>query len=200
MVSVYSPFGPPVSALSRSLTLLAALVLLVATLPVALSLPRPAVERGAGIAPFAVLPLAFVPNVGQTDAAVLMETRSAAGTVSFLADEVAFTFPNVSEPVRIVFDGVNTTPTIVSADPLPGRVNDLRGTDPAQWHTDIPPTLAWYTRTSTPASIFGTTAQVARSKAPTPSCPVPTRRASGGAIAVSRASPLTLPAAISASP
>jgi hypothetical protein len=101
MVAVYAPPRAPVSTLRRSLVLLVALGLLVATLPVDVPLPQPAADSLAGMPPqFDALPLHFVPNVGQTDAAMLMETRSPQGTVSFATHEVAFTLPDASEAVR----------------------------------------------------------------------------------------------------
>jgi hypothetical protein len=113
--------------------------LFMATLPVAVPVAHHAATNTAALSspPVDALPLAFVPNVGQTDPAVRMETRSPEGTVSFLAHAVVFTLPHATTPVRLQFGGAYAA-TIRGADRLPGTVNDLRGDDPAQWHTGIP--------------------------------------------------------------
>lgn len=89
------------------------------------------------------LPLAFVPNQGQTDPVVQFQAQSMGGTVFFTPHEVVVALPSAAaeQPaptVRLSFLDANPTPTITPDTPLPGRVNDLRGDDPTQWRTDIP--------------------------------------------------------------
>lgn len=61
----------------------------------------------------------------------------------FTLQEVVLALPPAAaeqpaQTVRVGFLHANAAPTITASDPLPGRVNHLRGDDPAQWHTDIP--------------------------------------------------------------
>ncbi len=114
MVPSYSPPCPPLSALSRSLALLAALVLLAAALPVAVALAQQAAETTAAqVPPLDQLPLAFVPNHGQIDPAVAMQVRGPQGTVSFLPHEVVFAVPQANE--TYVFSSLAATPRPPSA-------------------------------------------------------------------------------------
>jgi hypothetical protein len=106
--------------------------------------------------------LAFIPNKGQTDAAVRFHVRSLGGGVFFTNQEIVFAVPSdrpasyagsrnsspdstlrASQPitlslVRMRYEGSASNPSIAAADRLPGTANFIIGDDPTQWHTDIP--------------------------------------------------------------
>lgn len=123
--------------------------LVLPTLPLAAQPALPAVEAGLG-----ALPLAFTPNVGQTDPAVRFFVRGANGNLFFTPDEVVQTLPNraaapiasypqsnrlaalnlaasdTAQPIsalRTRFDGANPQATLAATTPLPGMVNQLIG-------------------------------------------------------------------------
>jgi hypothetical protein len=112
------------------------------------------------------LPLAFVPNSGQTDQQVRFLTHSTGGTVFFTPNEVVLALPSpalatvkqanrrghkdpmyqaqivaaLQEPrtaLRLAFVGANPAPTLVGADQLPERTSYFTGDDPAKWQTDL---------------------------------------------------------------
>ncbi|MDQ3703770.1 MAG: SBBP repeat-containing protein [Chloroflexota bacterium] len=113
---------------------------------------------------FARLPLAFEPNVGQTDASVRYMAHVPGGTLFFAPSEVVLTLsahtaegatgdtergPGLAAPppdssssapgvLRVQFQGTSPGVHVVAADALAGRVNYLFGSDPAGWHTGIP--------------------------------------------------------------
>lgn len=106
------------------------------------------------------LPLAFMPNVGQTGAAVRFHVQSFGGTLFFPPNEIVMTLPtspdlrrrdeiNASPHmtatlpisrsiVRVRYEGANQKPRITPADHLPGTVNYLVGKQAKAWRTDIP--------------------------------------------------------------
>lgn len=106
------------------------------------------------------LPLAFTPNAGQTDAHVRYEARSPGGTLYFTDSAIVVArplpAPSVGHPAalgdsfatdvpapafdvtRLAFVGVNPSARIVTADPLPSRVNYFIGSDPNSWRTNLP--------------------------------------------------------------
>ena len=101
------------------------------------------------------LPIAFEPNRGQTAAQVRFLGR-ASGYQFFIKDDESVIALNaltrrqrgngassgsiVEEPrvIRIKLTGANPSQKIDTSNPLPGRVNYLRGGDPASWRTGIP--------------------------------------------------------------
>ncbi|MEP7286859.1 MAG: SBBP repeat-containing protein, partial [Chloroflexota bacterium] len=136
-------------------------VLLLHPIPTAAALtttanPAPAMDSKAALAQhYGNLPLSFIPNVGETDSAVRYQVRSGAGTLFFTPAEVVLSLStqanhaaspiekiampaNPPSVVRLHFEGANPAPTMTSADPLPGIVNEFIGNDPAKWHTNIP--------------------------------------------------------------
>ncbi|HEY3232915.1 MAG TPA: SBBP repeat-containing protein, partial [Roseiflexaceae bacterium] len=111
------------------------------TAPVAATAPaRPDFRR---------LPLAFMPNLGQTDASVRYMVRGMGGTLFFSADEAVLALPDLTSTltatnpftqtvVRLRYDQANPAPQLQAGSPLPGVVNYLIGDTPAQWHVNIP--------------------------------------------------------------
>jgi hypothetical protein len=144
MLTLYPPVRSPVSTLGRSFVLLLALLVALAAVPVAAPTAQQVQQDAAqALASWRHAPLAFVPNQGQTAATVQFQAQSASGTVFFTSQEVVLALPSAAaeQPtptVRLGFLDANPTPTITPDTPLPGRVNDLRGDDPAQWRTDLP--------------------------------------------------------------
>jgi hypothetical protein len=116
--------------------------------------PRPLPDR----LDWGRLPLAFTPNAGQADPAVQFTAHDGAGTFAFTASGVhmalpattaaagritpeagpAATGPEQYHPVRLDFLGANPAGAVMGAGVLPGKVNYLRGNDPARWRTGLP--------------------------------------------------------------
>jgi RHS repeat-associated protein len=102
------------------------------------------------------MPLAFVPNVGQTDQSVRFQVHSADGGMMFFTPgEIVLSLPtpDVDESnnaaaqhrrgrgtatVRLRFDGAAKTPAIASESRETGVVNYLTGNNKANWHTNVP--------------------------------------------------------------
>jgi len=111
------------------------------------------------------LPTAFIANGGQLDASVHYEVRSSAGHLFFTPQGVTLALtaadnapvaphdiqpatqrvkpavdaaPQTSIAVRVSFDGANPNPVLGGADQLPGIANFFIGSDPSQWHTNVP--------------------------------------------------------------
>ena len=107
------------------------------------------------------LPLAFVANAGQTHRDVQFVVHGFGGdTLFFTQQGVVLVLPpspqseigafaseddpsrDVIAPerpvVRVRFEGADSTPRIVGADPLPGLVNYFLGNDPSAWQTNLP--------------------------------------------------------------
>ncbi len=107
------------------------------------------------------LPSAFILNAGQIpDSAVRYEVRSSAGQLGFTPSGVtldltipantpiakqdsnpnhaADSTPQKSVTVNLSFDGANSNAVLVGADQLPGVANFFIGSDPSQWHTNVP--------------------------------------------------------------
>ena len=92
------------------------------------------------------LPLMFEPNQGQTDARVHYIARGG-GYGLFLTDREAVLSlqakaagKGASKPsvVRMKLAGANEHPRVEGADPLPGKSNYFIGSDPSQWHRNVP--------------------------------------------------------------
>ncbi len=98
------------------------------------------------------LPLIFQPNYGQFNSEVKFFSRQREGFLLFTSSEMILifdapheeTFDKItrtsshSTEVRLQFIGANSSPNISGLDLLPGKYHYLGGSDPAQWHTDIP--------------------------------------------------------------
>ncbi|HEU0293373.1 MAG TPA: SBBP repeat-containing protein [Anaerolineales bacterium] len=101
------------------------------------------------------LPLSFVPNMGQEDAAVKFQVQGLGGNLFFTPGEVVFSLPNPvkikeddkdkirydlhpANVLRIQYQGANENPQIAGLQALPGVANYLIGNDPSQWRTNVP--------------------------------------------------------------
>ena len=88
------------------------------------------------------LPLAFVPNAGQTDARVRFSAQAGGATFHFTQVEAVFALRKGSPGqtgvvLRLAFLGANPDTTIEGQGPGTGRVNYLVGNDQSQWHTGL---------------------------------------------------------------
>ncbi len=88
------------------------------------------------------LPLSFVPNAGQSAAAVRYQAQGMGGMLFFEDNMVTLSLPTIEDQTRSVvqlrFDGVDDAQRVVNAEQLPGFVNYFIGNDPARWLTDLP--------------------------------------------------------------
>jgi hypothetical protein len=106
------------------------------------------------------LPLHFEANQGQTDDRVKFVTRGTGYAMFLTGTEAVLVLsspaapekndrrflprmkahpPSISRSVlRMTFAGANGTPLVEGRDQLPGKVNYFKGTDPANWQTNIP--------------------------------------------------------------
>jgi hypothetical protein len=104
------------------------------------------------------LPLAFEPNIGQTDARVRYLARGGGMTVFFTDTETAMVLSrsrHANQPegpgrkpgatgaveqtvVRMKLEKASQPRRVIGTEKLPGISNYFIGNDPAQWHTDVP--------------------------------------------------------------
>ena len=89
-------------------------------------------------AAYGELPLAFEPNVGQSDPQVLFMTRGN-GMAMFLTDREAVTvLGRGAATVRMKIEGGRAPGRVHGLDRLPGVTNYFLGNDPKAWRTNIP--------------------------------------------------------------
>ncbi len=86
------------------------------------------------------LPLAFEPNVGQTDARVRFLSRGGGMTTFFTDTETVMVLSRNREQavVRMKLAGAGQPRRAVGLEKLPGVSNYFLGNDPAKWRTDVP--------------------------------------------------------------
>jgi hypothetical protein len=108
---------------------------------------RPALHEGPSAR--SQLPVSFVENRGQTDAAVRYYAQGNRYAFYMTPSEVLMSFvdrapssTDTESPLRLALGlrFINSDPLVEpqGADQAPGLVNDLRGSDPTKWHTGIP--------------------------------------------------------------
>ncbi|HHN93427.1 MAG TPA: hypothetical protein ENK17_01540, partial [Anaerolineae bacterium] len=103
----------------------------VAASPAAEQVPAP------GGAAMASLPLAFVPNAGQSGETVRFLAHGGGASLFFLSDGVFLAAPR-APGLRLRFEGANPAPEVSGGERLPGIVNYFIGNDPARWRTNLP--------------------------------------------------------------
>jgi len=84
------------------------------------------------------LPMAFEPNMGQTDARVKFTARGSKYGLFLTNREAVLSLVHASTPLRMSLAGSNPNALVSGTDALPGKSNYLIGKDPSRWHTDIP--------------------------------------------------------------
>jgi len=117
--------------------------------------PSRAPAKPLRIPRFGELPVAFVPNAGQSHADVRFQAHALRGTTFFARDEVVLTLPAPTQPItpsdpsstppaavpplvaRLRFDGAAQNLEVVGVERLPGTVNYLLGNDTAKWRSNI---------------------------------------------------------------
>jgi hypothetical protein len=153
------PTRLPALILGFMLAVTAALVPTAGVFPALLAPDSPGPSRARALG---TLPMAFVPNAGQTNSAVRFEARTPRGNVFFTPHEVVLARPkaalalahrqapltgrgaiepsNAAPPAitRVHFNRANPNSTVTGVDRLPGIANYLIGKHPNTWHTDLP--------------------------------------------------------------
>jgi hypothetical protein len=96
-------------------------------------------ERQARAA-YARLPLSFVANAGQLDPRVRYSAQAGGASVSFTKREAVLAFAKQERGLALglTFLGANRAVALHGRARGAGRVNYLRGRDPAGWHTNLP--------------------------------------------------------------
>jgi Bacterial Ig-like domain (group 3)/Beta-propeller repeat len=118
----------------------------------ALTTPDPATLAGINAA-YGQFPMSFEVNQGQTDAQVSFLTRGPGYALFLTPSEAVLSLQAPAAPspatgavpqaaagddLRMQLIGANAAPSVVGLDQLPGTSNYLIGSDPSQWHTDVP--------------------------------------------------------------
>jgi hypothetical protein len=114
-----------------------------------------ATARADAASRYGQLPLAFEPNLGQTDSAIKFVARGD-GYALFLGPREAMlglrgplsskqsreenrsTGSHSAGLLRMQLAGASADPKLVALDELPGKTNYLIGKNPANWHSNIP--------------------------------------------------------------
>lgn len=94
---------------------------------------NPQSARGA----YGHLPMAFEPNLGQTDPRVKFMARGSKYGL-FLTNHEAVLSLSHNSPVQMSLVESNPNAEVAGTDALPGKSNYLIGKDPSRWHRDIP--------------------------------------------------------------
>ena len=102
------------------------------------SLSSPIDAKETSARPFAKLPLAFEPNRGQSDGPVLFLSRNPGYSLFLTAQEAVIDLRGAARPLRLTWLNANPKPEAAGLAELPGKLNYLRGSDPARWQRDIP--------------------------------------------------------------
>lgn len=131
---IYRPTTTPVLA---QRPILVAVLLLGSLLPFMAQLVPHTSRLDRLTGPVDPLPIQFWPNPRVMDTGIEMQANALGGTVSFLPQQVSLALPDDGS-MHIRFIGSNRTARIVGGDKQPGVINDIRGNDPAKWHTNIP--------------------------------------------------------------
>lgn len=89
---------------------------------------------------FAKLPLAFIPNAGQTKTRAHYYTQGPGYSFAFTRDRavLAFRHDRLRLALSLRFIAANPRVQLRGEQRLQGRVNYLVGNDPAEWHTRLP--------------------------------------------------------------
>jgi beta-propeller repeat-containing protein len=93
---------------------------------------------------FGRLPLAFIPNAGQTDGRARLYTQGRDYGFYFTADSAVLTLQKQIDgkdeglALELRFLGANSMPAIEGIDKGTGTVSYFKGRDPSGWHTGLP--------------------------------------------------------------
>ncbi|HSS95914.1 MAG TPA: SBBP repeat-containing protein [Terriglobales bacterium] len=84
------------------------------------------------------LPMAFEPNMGQTDSRVKFMARGSKYGLFLTGHEAVLSLAHASSPLQMSLAGSNSNAEVSGTDALPGKSNYLIGKDPSRWHTNVP--------------------------------------------------------------
>ena len=106
----------------------------------ALAAPSGAARKPALPDAYRNLPLAFVPNEGQTDPRVRYAACVGGASFWFTSTEVVLALPTARQgmALRLRFAGATPTPLIEGRQAGTGRVSYFHGKDPAKWQRGLP--------------------------------------------------------------
>ena len=102
--------------------------------------PAAAGSPEEGLQAFADLPVSFVENKGQLDHDVRYHAEGSGHAFYFTPDRLVLSFtddPQTGFALALEFVGADPGVEPVGRGPAAGRVNYLRGDDPARWQTDL---------------------------------------------------------------
>jgi hypothetical protein len=99
---------------------------------------HPALANG-----YANLPLAFEPNLGQTDPRVQYMARGPGFNLFLTGDGAVLSLARsghsgLRDVLKLQFTGTSPSAQLVGQQQLPGRSNYFASADPSTWHTDVP--------------------------------------------------------------
>lgn len=84
------------------------------------------------------MPLYFEPNVGQASRDVEYVVRARQYAASFDAQHFSLALHSTGHVIRTTFAGASASAKLIAEQHLAGRINYFRGSDPSNWHTDVP--------------------------------------------------------------
>jgi uncharacterized repeat protein (TIGR01451 family) len=89
---------------------------------------------------FGQLPMAFEPNLGQSDTAVKYVARGSGYALALRANEAVLNLHGraATSEVSMRLEGAAASPALTALDPLPGHSNYLRGNDSSKWLRNVP--------------------------------------------------------------
>ncbi|MFN2195402.1 MAG: SBBP repeat-containing protein, partial [Anaerolineales bacterium] len=82
------------------------------------------------------LPLAFVPVEGQSGSALQFEVYGSGNKLTFVSDGAVLEFAGVSQPLHMRYLGANLSAALAAGAPLPGIVNEYRGSQANDWQAN----------------------------------------------------------------
>jgi len=85
--------------------------------------------------------LRFIANQGQAGAGALYHVQGAGHTVLFHQDRIVLRrteSASESNEVVLQFEGANSAPVVEAVEKLPGVAHFYKGSNPDQWHTNVP--------------------------------------------------------------
>jgi len=96
-------------------------------------------SKRQALASYGKLPLAFVPNRGQTDARVRYSAQQAGMSIFFTRSEAVLALAKAKGKTALALRFMGASPSAIEGQrPGPGKVSYLLGNKPANWHTGLP--------------------------------------------------------------
>jgi len=120
-------------------SIVAALLVLIASFP--LTFADQPIQASAQVPPakaFGSVPLAFEPNLGQSEAKTRFLVHRPGLSAGFASDSVTLLLPQKGRSPARLGIRFRSSAQVVAEQPLPGKTNYFRGNNPSAWHTGIP--------------------------------------------------------------